>query len=115
MELILGVILGGLFSWGITHLYYRKSGTEIPEWAKPIIESLPSQEPTAEELLAIVQNAINEGHVSPHPIFRHVACPECKTPIDEMEEEAYEHEHGYFTTVEITCPKCGWKGTEYVT
>ena len=114
MELIVGVILGSLVSWGITHWYHKKSEKEAPEWAKPLIDSLPQEEPSTEELLAIVQNAINEGSVSPHPIFSHVACPECKAPIDELQETFYDHEHGYFVTAELECPHCGWKGTQHV-
>jgi hypothetical protein len=73
IELVIGVILGGFVSWLVTHIYHKKSSTEIPDWAKPIIDKLPQSQPTESELLELFQEALNSGDIVPDPILGHVA------------------------------------------
>ena len=40
MELLLSLLAGGLISWIIAHFYYRRSSSEAPKWARPLIERL---------------------------------------------------------------------------
>jgi hypothetical protein len=41
MQLLIGIVGGGLISWFITHLYYKKSEIKVPPWAEEIIDRLP--------------------------------------------------------------------------
>ena len=43
--------LGLLGGWLITHLYYRKSNKETPDWAKSLIAQFPDKPPTIDELI----------------------------------------------------------------
>ena len=106
IELIGGVLLGGIVSWVITHFYYKRSTVDIPRWAKPIIEKLPQLPPSLKELTELFQDAINEGIIKPHPVFQHVACPNCKAPLDSLREKVMSDD--YNTILEISCPSCGW-------
>jgi hypothetical protein len=85
---------------------YKKSTKEIPDWAKPIIEKLPQSKPTEAELLKLFQEALNTGDVVPDPIFGYVACPNCKAPASDFQEDGFGDEH--HTIVVKTCPHCGW-------
>jgi len=106
MELIIGSVFGGLTSWVISHLYYKKSNTYAPDWAKPLIEKLPEIAPSGEELLKLFQHEINEGSIKPHPVFNHVACPNCNAPLSELVEKVMgDDQH---TVLDISCPHCSW-------
>jgi|WetSurSiteA1Bulk_404760.scaffolds.fasta_scaffold527918_1 hypothetical protein len=63
LGLIIGIIGGAAFSWLISHIYYKKSSVQIPDWAKPIIERLPEEPPTKEKLLELFQDALDQGEV----------------------------------------------------
>jgi len=106
VKLVVGAILGGIVSWVVAHIYYKKSSREIPDWAKPIIEKLPQSKPTDAELLELFQEALSTGDVLPDPILGHVACPNCKAPASDFKEEGFGDEH--HTIVVKTCPHCGW-------
>ncbi|HEC79170.1 MAG TPA: hypothetical protein ENI34_08540 [candidate division WOR-3 bacterium] len=106
IELIGGAILGGVISWVITRYYYKKSSVKAPEWAKPLIEKLPEVTPSLEELTALFQKEINKGTIKPHPVFQHVACPNCNAPLDKLKERIMGDD--YTTILEISCPNCGW-------
>jgi hypothetical protein len=106
VELLIGAILGGILSWVITHIYYKKSSKEIPDWAKPIIKKLPQSKPTRAKLLKLFQDALNTGDIIADPMLGHVACPKCKAPASDFEEQLFEDEH--HTVVSKTCPHCGW-------
>ena len=106
MEIGIGVILGGFFSWLSTHVYYKKSSTQIPDWAKPIVEKLPQSKPTDEELLQLFQEALDSRSAIPDPVLGHVACPECFSPSSDFHETSYGNDS--HTVVIKTCPHCGW-------
>jgi hypothetical protein len=109
IKLVVGVIFGGFVSWLVTHIYYKKSSTKIPDWAKPIIDKLPQSQPTESELLELFQEALNSGDIVPDPIFGHVACPNCKAPASDFEKKEFYEDERCFTFVDITCPHCGWR------
>jgi len=109
VELIIGAILGGIISWAVTHFYYKKASTDIPDWAKQIVEKLPQSKPTESELLELFQEALDTGDVVPDPILGYVACPNCKAPASDFEEKGFGDE--YHTIVVKTCPHCGWSET----
>ena len=104
--MIIGVVLGGLVSWVITYRYYKKSDSSPPDWAKPLINKLPAIAPSKEELLKLFQNEISEGTITPHAVFRHVACPNCNAPLEELTEKVMGDD--YHTILDINCPHCGW-------
>ncbi len=109
---IIGIVVGGFFSWIITHAYYKKGNDSIPAWAKSLIEKLPENVPSEKELLKLFQEEISNGNIKPHSVFSHVACPNCYTPLDELEEGVYGDD--YHTILEISCPNCGWRKSSEV-
>src|SRR5215471_2616808 len=70
---VVPAVAGGLLSWLITRHYYRKSSIDVPEWAKPILRSLPQNPPSKEKLLELFQDALQRGDVAPDPVLGHVA------------------------------------------
>ena len=106
IELIIGIVSGGALSWFISHKYYTKSNVAIPDWAKPLIEKLPQIAPSEKELLRLFQIEIDNGTITPHPVFMHVACPNCHVPIDELIEKISGDD--YHTILDLSCPHCGW-------
>jgi hypothetical protein len=106
IELTLGIIFGGIVSWCLTHIYYRKSSKEIPDWAKPIIEKLPKTKPSGAELLELFQDALDSKQIIPDPILGHVACPNCKAPSSDFETKCFGDEN--HTIIVKSCPHCGW-------
>ena len=96
-------------SWLVTHLYYKKSSKEIPSWAEDIVDRLPETPPTEQKLLELFQDSLDSGKVSPHHVVGHVACPECKTPQDQFEEDGYSDAEGYRGVIVVSCPNCTWR------
>lgn len=80
MELAL-FIVGAILSWGFTHWYYRKANTEVPDWAKPLIERYPVIAPSVDELVDLYHEAVMGGRIVPHP-SGFVKCPECGASND---------------------------------
>ena len=106
IELLVGVLAGGIISWAITHWYHKKSNLVAPKWAIPMIEKLPSIAPDEDELLRLFQSEINKGNIKPHPVFSHVACPNCNAPLDELKEKVMGDD--CVTILDLRCPNCGW-------
>jgi hypothetical protein len=109
--LLIGALLGGMISLLIAHSYYRKSKSNVPDWAEPLIERLPQIAPREEELISIFQDLINEGKITPHPVFQYVACPKCKGPLEDLKETVSGDD--YVDVLGIECPHCGydeWRG-----
>ena len=106
-ELLVGTLAGGGISWLLTHVYYRKSSIEVPEWAKPIIRNLPPERPSRERLLELFQEALEKGDVRPDPVFGHVACPECHAPFSDMNTTTRDADRGRVVAF-ADCPHCGW-------
>lgn len=43
MNSFLYFLAGSLVSWLVAMVYYRRSSVKAPQWAHPLIESLPDQ------------------------------------------------------------------------
>jgi rubredoxin len=112
LELVIGLISGAVFSWLISHIYYKKSSVQIPDWAKPIIERLPEKPPTKEKLLELFQDALDKGEVEIDSVVGYVACPECKASAKDFEKTAFGDD--IHTVVVVECPHCGWNKTTEV-
>jgi len=109
LELVIGLIGGAAFSWLISHIYYKKSSVQIPDWAKSIVEKFPEKPPTKEELLDLFQGALDKGEVEIDPVVGYVACPKCKASAKDFKKTALED---YIRTVVVVeCPHCGWNKT----
>lgn len=80
--------LGLLGGWLISHLYYRKSNKETPDWAKALIARFPDKPPTIDELVDLYHRAVMDGDITPHP-SGFIKCPECGAGSDRF--EAWEH------------------------
>ncbi|MGY3931229.1 hypothetical protein ACW5WU_10190 [Aeromonas encheleia] len=50
---IIFLILGTIFGWLISRYYFRRASKEAPEWAKPLLNSLPSSRPTDTQLISL--------------------------------------------------------------
>ncbi len=112
IELIIGIFFGALTSWLTTHWYFKKSSKEVPEWFKPTLNKLPNEKPSKEQLLELFQDALNYGEIKQHPILGHVACPECKAPLKDLEEKLFGDDA--HTIVSVSCTHCGWNETTEV-
>lgn len=85
MEIIL-FLAGGVVSWVVAHWYHKRSSTEVPEWAKPLVENLPDQPVSRERLIELYHDALETGAISmPDPIGGYLACPSCGAPSSEFE------------------------------
>lgn len=99
-------IAGCIISWLIAHLYYHRSSTNIPEWAKEIVKHLPAQQPTEGELLQLFQEHLDSGVIEINPLLGRVACPNCGESIKNLKEDVFGDDS--VTIVVYTCPSCGW-------
>ena len=88
MELIVGLVGGGIISWLLTHWYYRKANKEAPEWARVLIDRFPNRPPTIDELVDLYHQAFMAGEITPHP-SGFIKCPECGTGSEKF--VAWEH------------------------
>jgi len=103
---MLGILIGGIITWIIAHFYYKKSNVDIPEWAKPLMKKLLKIAPNKEELISLFQDMINDGLIEPHSVFKHVACPNCKSPLENMKYRVVgDNLHDGLI---MECPKCGY-------
>jgi predicted Zn finger-like uncharacterized protein len=108
----LSVVGGGVVSWIVAAWYYRETLVEVPPWAKEFVASLPYRQPSKAELLELFQTALNVGDVETHPVFGHVACPECHAPFKEMDEKVYGDDR--VSILSVQCPNCGWSDSREV-
>jgi hypothetical protein len=106
VSLIVSNVVSGVVAWIIAHFYYRRTSTAIPEWAKPIVEHLPMQKPSKEELLRLFQEHLDSGDVEIDPLLRRVACPECGEPAKNFEKKLVGDD--LHSVAIISCPSCGW-------
>ena len=106
MTELIFLIAGFLLSWLIAHFYYHRSSTQIPNWAKPVIENLPEQPPSKVELLRLFQEHLDSGEIEVHPALGCVACPDCGESSQNFKEKVYGDDA--HTIVAVTCPSCGW-------
>ena len=105
IEIIVGIVFGGVISWAITHRYHRKSTISCPEWAEPLLAKLPEIAPTGEELIKLFQQEINSGSISTHPVFDLIACPNCYAPLHDLKQKVLGDDN--HTLLDISCPQCG--------
>lgn len=108
-ELFIGIVGGAIFSWVISHIYYKKSSKQIPDWAKPIIAKLPEEQPTKDKLLELFQDALDKKDVHVDPLIGHVACPKCKASAKDFKKTVFGDDT--HTIVVVECPYCGWSET----
>jgi predicted RNA-binding Zn-ribbon protein involved in translation (DUF1610 family) len=106
MQELVGFIAGCLVTWLITHIYYQRSSTTIPKWAKELVEHLPKQRPTRDEVIRLFQEFLDTGQVEIDPLLSRVACPECGESAKSFERKGFGDD--LVTVVQITCPACGW-------
>jgi ribosomal protein L32 len=105
-ELVIGIIVTIIITWGFAHFYYRKSSTNIPEWAIPFIKDLPKEKPSNEELLRIFQESLESGKVEVDPLLRIVACPKCGESSKNFKRTGFGDD--LHSIVVVSCPNCGW-------
>src|SRR3990167_4247223 len=91
---IIGILVGSFITWLITHLYYKKSSTVAPDWAKPLIERLPEKQPSEQELIDIFQDFVEEGKIQPDELTGYLKCPKCNRPSTEFTHETHENTFG---------------------
>jgi len=108
MGLMVGILGGGLLSWLVTHLYYQRSVTSTPPWAKDLIDRFGQEEPSAEQLRKYFNEAVASGDIVPHVPSGYVMCPQCKVSSDNLVygESQYPGRDAFGSYVK--CSKCGW-------
>ena len=85
-ELVVGIVIGGLISWFITDAYHRRSSTQVPIWAKPLIDSLPDSPVSSDRLIELYQQALETGDIDVDPMGSgYVVCPNFGAPASEFE------------------------------
>lgn len=99
-------IAGCIISWLIAHLYYRRSSKTIPDWAKELVENLPKEQPTEDELLQLFQEHLDSGEIEIDPLLGIVACPNCGESAKNFERKLVGDDSVSLGV--ITCPSCGW-------
>ena len=110
---LVGIIGGAIASWAITHLYYRRSSKDIPEWAKPLIERFPISPPTIEQIIDFYHDGLEAGEYFPDHLTGRLTCPKCGAPASDFKgwTQADHRTDSMYAIVE--CPHCGWNdGTE---
>ncbi|MHB8881858.1 MAG: hypothetical protein ACYC69_10180 [Thermodesulfovibrionales bacterium] len=126
MEIILfllGLIVGGITSWGVTHAYYRKSSNEqnilfnkLSEEVRDAIMEDKREHLTVLELNELIrEKTIDESGGEAIP---YMACPHCGS--DDLERTSdVEVDYGpegpeSGTPYDIVkCPKCNWIKTSH--
>lgn len=83
MDLLIGIIAGGIISWALTHWYYRRANKEVPEWAAPLIAKLPDAPVSLDRLIELYHEAIQDGAIPTHP-SGYIRCPECEATSDKF-------------------------------
>ncbi|MCD4832120.1 MAG: hypothetical protein K8R02_10030 [Anaerohalosphaeraceae bacterium] len=96
-------------TWTIAHLYYQRSKTVTPEWAKPLVEHFPEQEPTPEKLAQLFQEYLDVGDVEINPLLHRVVCPDCGESAKNFKKAGFGDDSHSIVT--ISCPNCGWSET----
>lgn len=107
VELLL-FVAGALISAMISRHYYSRSASEVPSWARPLIEKLPDLRPSDEELLRLFQESLQSGRVTPDPLLGHVACPKCNALATEFKRSGFFDDQTSRGVVVTECPSCGW-------
>jgi rubredoxin len=93
----------------IAHLYYRRSAKEAPEWAQPLIDSLPDSPVSPERLVELYNDAFASGEMMPHQFTGFVKCPKCDAGQEFFEPyEAYD-DHSGRGVRGFRCSKCGYE------
>lgn len=129
MEILLfflGLVLGGLVSWLITHVYYRIATKEQDAVYKKLSKKLQTWilADTRKHLSVADLNALLEQKTidpdSDYP-FPYKACPKCgsanvyRTTDVEGECEAGDNGEPFWTPIyfkALACDDCGWKLSE---
>ena len=106
MEPMLYFLAGVIITVIVSQLYYRRASKETPDWAKELIENLPSDPPTLTELLRLFQRHLDSGDIEIHPAILRVACPECGESARNFENKVFGDDA--HTIVVVSCQKCGW-------
>ncbi len=109
----LGLFLGGVISWLLTHLYYRRSSTEQEALYKKLSDDVrkmvledPRDSLTVLELNRLLdsktidKHRINQGHPLPYK-----ACPKCGSK-NLARGEINRADDNYLV---ISCKDCDWQ------
>ena len=90
--LLVGAAIGALFSWPISHWYYRLSSKEaneaaktVPDWARPLIAKLPDQPISLDRLAELYHEELELGNIRPDPVSGYLVCPKCGGSTDQFE------------------------------
>ncbi len=100
ISILLSVVAGLVISWVVARHFYKRSTMEVPEWAKPFVESLPDKPISDEQLVDLYHQAVMEGRLEVHP-SGFIKCPECGAGSEKFEPwQAVTHQlgsifHGY--------------------
>lgn len=122
MELIIGIVGGGIISWAITHLYYKIAGKEqkkqgeelgkkLSKEVKEVILNAQKDNLTVGELNSLLEEKIiDKDSIGKNPL-PYKACRQCgNTELEWESLQDEEHDRMYYF---VHCKECGWcDGTE---
>ncbi len=117
MDLLIGIVGGGIASWLITHFYYKigargqkKQNDELSKKlsreVKEIILSTQKDSLSVIDLNKLLEDKTIGKEGFDNDPLPFIACPKCgSTELEKYSREDYEHDEIYFM---IQCKKCGW-------
>ena len=128
MQLAIGIFLGALITWIITHYYYRKANhdqnelfNKIPEYIRQGIIDDRRDKLTVKELNKLIQLKTIDKHKEGIRKFK--ACPKCGSLNIRVGRDIIDVDAGgdlesgpEFTPIyadTITCIDCGWAKHEF--
>lgn len=118
MELLLGLLGGGLISWFITRFYYLKSSNDqrilfakLPEVLKKLVIQDKHDKLTIRELNELINQKVTD--TSSKDSLPYIACPKCGSiNLNKSSEELVDFDEDgphlitFYDT--INCKECGW-------
>lgn len=111
-----GALIGAILSWPIAHWYYRRATKETPEWARhvpdwavPLIESLPDSPVSTKRLVELYHKALEHGDISVDPWSGYISCPRCGASSDQFESWEASDPSQDMTFRGRKCGVCGYE------
>ena len=113
LSLIAGAILGGMFSWGISAYYYKKSNEDqrslfnkLSSDVRQAILGDARENLTVRELNGLLEAKVLDEEAATHDPLPYKACPTCGN--EELVRTSHLDREGDEEYYVIGCTSCGW-------
>ena len=94
-------------TWLIAHAYYRRSSVQVPEWARPLVESLPEARPSRERLIELSTRR-SRRVTSSRTAISATSRAQVQGVTSEFETTRQHDERFDDDYLVIRCKRCGW-------